>query len=133
MTGIVGIVLTLSLMVSCLVMGTEEPWLLLFHLLETVVQAVLLCVQRYFDAFIICWNVTGEWLVEMIVAYIDFLGYMCSLMLVWPTNLVLTTALNCALFWAWLIVRTVWPQRKERGEPLHESPAGYVKYNDIKV
>lgn len=106
-----------------IIRADDEPWVLLFRFLDNIVNVVYQCVITYLNVFQACWQATGDWLVEMIVAYFGLLESLIRWMLVWPTNLILACAVNCALFWAWCIIRTIWPcgQRQPQTLPMYSS------------
>jgi len=76
-----------------------------------VIEGVIYSVQMYFVTFQNCWMATGHWLVTMISEYLQFLAYMCSLMLSWPVVIVLAICANVSLFIVYKLITAFVPHR----------------------
>jgi len=74
-----------------------------------IVEVVYGSVQLYLRVFESCWALTGFWLVELVRGYYQLLFELISLMLAWPTVLVLAIAANVALFIAYKLVTKIVP------------------------
>jgi hypothetical protein len=62
--------------------------IIVLKLFETVLTAV----TGYFDCFKTCWIASLECMKFILEKYIDFLQDLCRYLLLWPTNIVVSTA-----------------------------------------
>jgi|LakMenEpi02Apr12_1017379.scaffolds.fasta_scaffold00905_2 hypothetical protein len=55
-------------------------------------ETVSIAVTGYYDCFKTCWTTSLDCMKFILEKYIDFLQELCKYLLIWPTNIILSTA-----------------------------------------